>query len=217
MNWSAHAYLARGGGETLLSALKQLIADGVIREGSPDLFTQEYRQLTIDDARALSERAALRPLSNARRVFVIAAATLTSEAQNALLKTLEDPPANAFFLLIVPSPHMLLLTLRSRLISVQFDDGSQSVYSPIDATEFLNTSPDKRIALLAPILEADERDVGGALAFLSALEVLLEKKISLPEGRSGLHAVYRAKAYITDKGSLIKALLEQVALLLPKS
>ena len=67
--------------------------------------------------------------------------------------------------------------------------------------------------MLKPLLEKDEddkRDIGKIVAFLSALERALKRK---PEG---LHAIYRARKYIGDKGALVKPLLEQVALLVPK-
>jgi len=55
------------------------------------------------------------------RVFIINEAhTMSTAAQNALLKTLEEPPANTFILLITSQDDMLLPTVRSRCQSVRF-------------------------------------------------------------------------------------------------
>jgi DNA polymerase-3 subunit delta' len=59
---------------------------------------------------------ALRPLEGRSRVVIFDdAADLSDDAQVALLKTLEEPPAHAVLLLITLSPESLLETIRSRL------------------------------------------------------------------------------------------------------
>ncbi len=61
------------------------------------------------------------------RVIVIDPADqMTSEAQNALLKTLEEPPQNTFIILIATDSELLLPTVRSRVQSVYFAPLSES-------------------------------------------------------------------------------------------
>lgn len=55
-----------------------------------------------------------------RMVIIDSASTLTPEAQNALLKALEEPPPDTVITLIASSPHALLATLRSRVQTVSF-------------------------------------------------------------------------------------------------
>jgi DNA polymerase-3 subunit delta' len=63
----------------------------------------------------------MKPQSSDRRVAVINDAhRMTAEAANALLKTLEEPPAQALMLLITDSPETLLPTIRSRCQQVRF-------------------------------------------------------------------------------------------------
>lgn len=69
----------------------------------------------IDDVRALRERVAMSPGDVARRVHIIDEVhMLTSEAFNALLKTLEEPPADVFFILATTDPRKLPATILSR-------------------------------------------------------------------------------------------------------
>src|SRR2546429_8372402 len=57
----------------------------------------------------------LQPLEGRNKVFIIDPADLlNAEAANALLKGLEEPPENSFFILITVNVHELLLTVRSR-------------------------------------------------------------------------------------------------------
>ncbi len=65
--------------------------------------------------------AAYRPFEGARRAFVIEAAeAMADESQNALLKTLEEPPPFVHLVLITSEPAALLETVRSRCQAVRF-------------------------------------------------------------------------------------------------
>jgi hypothetical protein len=83
-----------------------------------------------------------------------------------------------------------------------------------EARAFLHASREARIELLKPLLEKnddDKRNMAGAIDFLSALERVLAENPQ--KFTRGIPAIYRARAYITDRGALMKPLLEQVALL----
>lgn len=71
--------------------------------------------------RALARHAAFAPREGARRVFVIDPAdAMNAEAQNGLLKTLEEPPGQAVLMLVASRPHLLLPTVRSRCFGLRF-------------------------------------------------------------------------------------------------
>lgn len=75
----------------------------------------------IDDIRALRETVALSPVSARKKVYIMDEAhMLTLEAANAFLKTLEEPPAHAVFILATTDPLKLPVTVRSRLANVTF-------------------------------------------------------------------------------------------------
>lgn len=76
--------------------------------------------LTIDSIRALRSAAALRPLEAGRRMILIDnAETLQEPAQEALLKTLEEPPHSVTIVLLANEPEALLPTVRSRCQHVE--------------------------------------------------------------------------------------------------
>ena len=69
----------------------------------------------VDDARGLIESAQYAPLHLRRRVFIIDEVhMLTGSAFNALLKTIEEPPAHILFILATTEPHKLPATILSR-------------------------------------------------------------------------------------------------------
>ena len=79
-------------------------------------------QHLVDEVRErVIAAAAYRPFEGERRVFVIEAAeAMADESQNALLKTLEEPPPFAHLILISSEPAALLETVRSRCQAVRF-------------------------------------------------------------------------------------------------
>ncbi|OGG60642.1 hypothetical protein A2765_03635 [Candidatus Kaiserbacteria bacterium RIFCSPHIGHO2_01_FULL_56_24] len=211
------AYLIAGDATTVETLLTRLEKEEVIGKGNPDLYARGYRSFGIDDARDLRERAQRRAFGAGGRVFVIFAPGMTHDAQNALLKVLEEPPADALFFFIVPSPETMLSTLRSRMQRLELEGGAHSEL--VDTDAFLAAPAQKRLDMLKPLYDHDEdegRDMGSVLAFLQSLERRFAQEKPSPAWKEGLEAIYRARKFAGDKGSLLKALLEQMALVTPR-
>lgn len=79
----------------------------------------------IDEIRDLREKIKLAPVSAKYKVYIIDEVhMLTTEAFNALLKTLEEPPAHAVFILATTEPEKLPQTITSRCITFNFKKAS---------------------------------------------------------------------------------------------
>ena len=77
--------------------------------------------IKIDQVRDIVDRAAYKPFEGRRRVVIVDGAdALVAAAQNALLKTLEEPPPSSVFVLVTPRPDVLLPTVRSRCPQLRF-------------------------------------------------------------------------------------------------
>jgi len=75
----------------------------------------------IDEIRDLREKIRLSPAAAHKKVYIIDEVhMLTTEAFNALLKTLEEPPAHALFILCTTESHKVLQTIASRCFQVHF-------------------------------------------------------------------------------------------------
>src|SRR5215510_10752719 len=76
---------------------------------------EDATQIKIAQIRQLLTTLGLQPLEGKNKVFIIdPAESLNADAANALLKGLEEPPENSFFILITVNVHEMLLTVRSR-------------------------------------------------------------------------------------------------------
>jgi len=80
------------------------------------------RNISVDQVRSLSGFLSVTPSLSPRRAIVIDAADdLEASAANALLKMLEEPPANTLFFLVSHAPGRLLPTIRSRCRRLDFE------------------------------------------------------------------------------------------------
>ncbi len=89
-----------------------------------------------------------RPFEGERRVFVIEAAdAMAEESQNALLKTLEEPPAYAHLILLTAEPAALLETVRSRCQRIDFTPLSAAAMERELAAAYPGAPPERLAAL----------------------------------------------------------------------
>ena len=75
----------------------------------------------IDEIRDLREKIRLSPSSSIKKIYIIDEVhMLTTEAFNALLKTLEEPPSHAQFILCTTEPQKIPETISSRCFNIRF-------------------------------------------------------------------------------------------------
>jgi DNA polymerase-3 subunit delta' len=96
----------------------------ILRGSHPDVQVigpGETGSIKIEQVRAAIDAAVYRPFEGRRRVTIIEDAdALVPAAQNALLKTLEEPPPSSVFILVTSRPDTLLPTVRSRCAQLRF-------------------------------------------------------------------------------------------------
>ncbi len=136
----------------------------------------ENAGIRIDVVRDVLERTAFRPFEGRRRVVIVREAdALLDSAQNALLKSLEEPPPATIFILTTAVPGALLPTVRSRCMRLRFARLTESEVAQILSSQHgMDTANARAAAALA------DGSVGHALALSSTdLTVLRELALQL--------------------------------------
>jgi DNA polymerase III delta prime subunit len=159
-----HAYVVRGGEIKALEKARCFAARQLSLSGSsnPDIQILHYGLLSVDDVRKIANTVYQSALSN-QKVVIVYAGRIFHEAQNALLKICEEPPAGVTIIIGTPSLGQLLPTLRSRLLSlpedtVQKDERTNSSVSQTPASEFLSLSTADREKYIAKLLDRTKSD-----------------------------------------------------------
>jgi DNA polymerase-3 subunit delta' len=142
-NRLAHAYLISGptgSGKSdvaarLAAALNKTTPEKVLRAQAPDVFVTEpasrSRKIVVDQIRSLERALQLRAAGNRRKIGIIRDADrMQTQAANAFLKTLEEPPQNSLLLLLTALPEALPETIVSRCLSLPLRTASEIVPSP---------------------------------------------------------------------------------------
>jgi len=199
-----HAYLFSGSRGTGKTSIARIFAKeiGVIEKDLYEIDAASNRG--IDDIRELREGVHVMPFSSPYKFYIIDEAhMLTKEAWNALLKTLEEPPSHAIFILATTERHKVPDTIQSRCELYTFKQPSRELLaetvSDIAKKEkyTLEQSAADLIALLA---EGSFRDALGILQ--KVITISKDKKIEIKE----VEAVTGAPS-----ATLVRALVEALA------
>jgi DNA polymerase-3 subunit delta' len=208
------------GGHPDLSRVKLLPKPSVsVPEGSEPAPEDLRKVIIVDQIRELASRAALAPRVGRRRVFVIDPADqMNAAAQNALLKTLEEPPGSAVVMLVASRPALLLPTIRSRSFAVRFAELATRELAALLERRSMSAAEARARAALAEGRpgRALELDLDALLerreSILAALEALSERRAAA--GRLAEHAAAlagRSELTLLDGLGLAEALLRDAA------
>jgi len=175
--------------------------------------------IVVQQIRELNHHAAYAPREGRRRVFVIDPADrMNAEAQNALLKTLEEPPGQAVLVLVASRPHVLLPTVRSRCFQIGFAAMSPDELASGLASRGMEASEAKARAALAEGRpgRAISLDLASLAARRDQLLAALEALAASPRAASGLseyagQIVGEGEAELLEGLDLIMALARDAA------
>ncbi|NQV93074.1 hypothetical protein HQ403_01075 [Candidatus Kaiserbacteria bacterium] len=219
-----HAYVIEGGEDSKEKLLHYIEGLGITTVGNPDVHVREYDVFGIDDGRAIQGLESTKAFALGKKIFILNVNSITREAQNALLKTLEEPTEGTHFFLLVPSAGVLLETLLSRVQVIRMHNSvaGDSSISPLLAKQFLSSTGAERLALIADIIET--KDKQEALSLVNGLERELYEQSGFQKNISGVEnipteafeALQSVRSYLQDRSSSVKILLEHLSVTLPR-
>jgi len=169
-------------------------------------------RVTIDDVRTLSEYT----YGSAPQIVLVATDDILPEAQQALLKTLEEPGQQTKIVFIMPHVAHLLPTIMSRVEVVHYEgENPENIYKT-EMQKFLSSDVPTRLKWVEKFIK-DNEDHGTTRSILkryidALTEIVLNKK-----GVSSmvLEDLQYVSTNILTRGSSIKMLLEHIAITTP--
>jgi len=173
----------------------------------PDvLYFEQDSKLGIAEARKITEHFSLKPYSaKGRTVIIEEAGDLTPEAQNALLKTIEELPKEAVFIMHSNSDARLLPTILSRCQIIKVNSLQFTVYSnEKDIEKLLKATIEQRFEYVEKLKDKED--------FLYSLTSFFHKK--LPANTDFLNKLLQAEQWAKQNVNM-RAILEYLMLVMP--
>lgn len=210
-----HAYILEGVNESIHSQLCQFCQEdlGLSIKGNPDFIFDEKDKFLIDDAKRLRELQ-LNKTTGEKQILIFSFNFITREAQNALLKVLEEPTEKTHIFIISPSIHIFLPTVLSRVVVIS--DHFLAVNDQNkDAGDFLKANYAERLNKISKIVKniKDEKaSKVDAIKLVKDIEKIIYKKKD-KESLKKLEELEKISSYLYDQGASTKMLLEHLALI----
>lgn len=194
---------------TRQQAIKTLLEELLPNQASPDLmYLLDDDKLGVEAIKKIRLFLSIKPLQSDIKVVVLESAqNLTIDAQNALLKTLEEPPGAALIILGVSSEHSLLPTVLSRCQVERLGDGKLTMNNEQFKTEIEQLGGkniEERFEFIEKLEEKEQ--------FLDALLIYFRDK--LPKNLEFTKKLLQAKSW-QDSNVNLRAILEYLMLELP--
>lgn len=156
----------------------------------------------IDEIRDLKEKIRLSPVGAKKKVYIIDEVhMLTTEAFNALLKTLEEPPSHAIFILCTTESHKVPATILSRCLHIGFKRATIKelvrAFKRIVEGEKLDVS-DEVLEKIAKLADGGFRDG----------TKILEELVALSGGKEITSDIFEGKYQVSNTQTKIQSLLK---------
>jgi hypothetical protein len=187
-----------------------LVSEFVLDESYSEceVYDRYYLKLGIDEARELVRKASLRPGEGDKQCLVVRTDFITHEAQNALLKILEEPPQSTCFVFVLHGDFILLPTLVSRFSILSGAKQTLPVGNN-DFSAFLGFGYKDRLA------EIDKSIKQKNTNWQRAIKVGLINYVKRTKDKGGIKGLEYTARLLFTRGASNKMLLENLALLLP--
>jgi DNA polymerase III delta prime subunit len=183
------------------------------------IYYKSFDTLSIGDAREIKQ------LQNQKTqhpsLFIIKFSVINNEAQNALLKVLEEPTSNTFFYLIYPNFKQLLLTLQSRLEILELPELTDGIGDTgvLEVNTFVNAPLHERFEMIKKFNDKSMNDEKltkhNVQQFLNELEQYYSTQKNNVQYMPLFDVLYDARRHVTQKGASLKMILDMVAVNLP--
>jgi len=201
-NKSHHFYIIEGEKESILNEIKA-DTDFIINEFSRDRFL-------IEDSRSVVDKTLIKNSKEQKQLIILSFNSITPEAQNSLLKVVEEPTPGTYFFMIVPNVNIFLPTIISRAVIIKSEG------SGIE-NEFVKKILSGNVGERIKIVEKVAKDISDSKLEKQIAKEIVEgiiEKIRKENQPEKLKELMKIRSYLDLTGASIKMLLERAVLVL---
>ncbi|NCB48088.1 MAG: DNA polymerase III subunit delta' [Clostridia bacterium] len=166
------------------------------------IYPKNNKNVLVDDVKDLIENIFLKPIESDKNIFIFNEfSSANLQAQNKLLKILEEPPKNSYIILNVTNPSKILPTIMSRCKKVRL--------KPLSKGEMLSAFQNKEISKLENAVEI-------AQGSLQKAELFLNDDVFLQTFKNCLNTILELKdsRYLLKFSSKLRAEKDNILLVL---
>lgn len=194
-----------------------------INKNSPDIFYKIYESFSMEDSYFIKEWHSRLGIGSLSKVCIIAAKTINREAEQTLLKMIEEPAPNTYFFIIIPDSSILLDTILSRvhIIKIGADMDKEIIE---DVNLFLKSNYKDRFDQISKIIKENKNEESSASLryyanqFISEIEniyyVKFKEDLNNKNNIEILSQLEKSKSYLSTSGASVKMILENLALVI---
>ncbi len=219
-----HSYLVEGNSDNTAALLKDfLIERKIVTLKDPDFFYQKYESLTIQNSREIKDwHSKLPAKEHGKKVCLIETNFINREAEQALLKIIEEPGLNTHFFIVTPNISILQETIKSRTHSIKYQDEQNKEIKEI-ALKIIKSPLKLKLEIVADLVKKNKSDDSSGPLRRFAIDLLneIEKIIYLDFKKTPqdnnifiLEEIAKNKKYLNLSGASVKMILEHIALIL---
>jgi hypothetical protein len=213
-----HAYLILGSktdGEVYLASVLENL--GLKEAGNPDFLSYRLESFDIESAREVKDKAREKPFGE-KKIILISAERFTHQAQNALLKTFEEPSANTHFFILLGAPDLLLPTLLSRMQIVHIRQNYSREKFGLPRAGDPRTLGEDNSASVSKFLKSSLKDrINFAKKFADnekSLPAFLDSMLSMNSNAEQQKKIFTVRRFADDPSKMTRLILEHLALVL---
>lgn len=219
-----HSYVVEGNPEEMVYFLREFLEErGDINKQSPDVMLSLYESFNISDGERIKEWHQNKPIDGKKKICIIGTKFINKEAEQALLKIIEEPTGNTHFFIVVPDTSLLLTTILSRVHLIK-DIKRNNELDYKQAEEFILATSNARIEQVALIIKEfkDSENSGGlrfrAISIINGLERIIyekwKKDLNNENYKFILNELKNSRDFLSIPGASVKMILEHIALVI---
>ncbi len=218
-----HSYVIEGDSSLADDLLRFLEIRGEIEKLSPDVICQNYESFTIDDSYAIKDWHSRLGVTNGKKICILSTKFINREAEQTLLKIIEEPAFNTHFFIIIPDSSKLLETIISRVHVLKIKP-NENIEIKKSVLLFIKNDPKARIEMISEIIKNNKSEENSgqlrsyATNFVNELESIYYQKFKNDKNDKNikdiLNELQKSRDYLSTPGASVKMILEHLALIL---